>query len=135
MSRQSAVQPDEVRRGAKDLGIPGLDMDRALWHCPNTLRNLEQRMRRPSPATLLAAGFVFVLSASSASSGSYSSSGPYPFGDPPSTLNWDYYPQIQTGCWKWNWQQHQWDDHCPAYVQPKAYMYPRSRPVVLRTRG
>ena len=61
--------------------------------------------------------------------------GPYPFGDPPYTLNWWYYPQIQTGCWKWNWQQYLWNDYCPVHVQPKAYMYyPHSR-VVLRTRG
>jgi len=62
-------------------------------------------------------------------------SGPYPFGDPPYTLNWDSYPQIESGCWKWNWQQYHWDNYCPAYVNPKAYMYPRSRPVVLRTKG
>ena len=34
---------------------------------------------------------------------------------------------------RWNWQQYQWDDHCPVYVHPKAFMYP-SR-AVLRTRG
>jgi hypothetical protein len=60
---------------------------------------------------------------------------PYPFGDPPYTLNWSYYPQIQTGCWKWNWQQDLWNDYCPVYVHPKAYMYPRASRVVLRTRG
>jgi hypothetical protein len=67
------------------------------------------------------------------SGGAYSESY-YPYGDAPYTLNWEYYPQIESGCWKWNWQQYQWNDHCPVYVQPKAYMYPRSR-VVLRTRG
>jgi len=63
-------------------------------------------------------------------------SNPYAFGDPPYTLNWDYYPQIQQGCWKWNWQQYLWNDHCPVYVHPKAYMY-HSRPsrAVLRSRG
>lgn len=62
-------------------------------------------------------------------------SGTYPFGDPPYRLNWEHNPEIQSGCWKWNWQQHHWDDHCPVYVNPKAYMYPRSRRVVLRTKG
>ena len=63
------------------------------------------------------------------------SSEPYAFGDPPYTLNWWYYPQIQTGCWKWNWQNYLWNDYCPAYVTPKAYMYPRGSRAVLRTRG
>ena len=44
-------------------------------------------------------------------------------------------PAIESGCWRWNWQQHSWYEHCPVYVQPKAYMYPRSSRVVLRTRG
>jgi len=61
-------------------------------------------------------------------------SGPYAFGDEPYTLDWRYYPQIEKGCWKWNWQQYQYDDYCPVYVHPKAYMFPRSR-VVLRTKG
>ena len=80
---------------------------------------------------IIAAAFsVLVLSTSGARSD------PYTFGDPPYTLNWEYYPQIQTGCWKWNWQQYLWDDYCPVYVHPKAYMYyPRSSRVVLRTRG
>jgi hypothetical protein len=65
----------------------------------------------------------------------YSDPYPYAFGDPPYTLNWWYYPQIQSGCWKWNWQQYLWNDYCPVYVHPKAYMYyPHSR-AVLRTRG
>jgi hypothetical protein len=76
-----------------------------------------------------AAFSIVVLS----SSGAYC--GAYPFGDEPYRLNWGYDPEIQSGCWKWNWQQYQWDDHCPVYVNPKAYMYPRSRRVVLRTRG
>lgn len=54
------------------------------------------------------------------------------FGDKPYRLNWIHEPEIQSGCWKWNWQQHGWDDYCPRYIQPKAFMY-RSR--VLRTRG
>jgi hypothetical protein len=61
-------------------------------------------------------------------------SAPYAFGDEPHTLNWGNYPQIESGCWKWNWQQNQYNDHCPVYVHPKAYMYPRSN-VVLRTKG
>lgn len=63
-------------------------------------------------------------------------SGAYPFGDPPYRLNW-WYPesQIENGCWKWNWQQYQWDDYCPVYVHPKAYMYPRAPGALLRTRG
>jgi hypothetical protein len=72
---------------------------------------------------------LMLVSTGGAYSGAY-----YPFGDEPYTLNWGYYPQIESGCWKWNWQQYQWNDHCPVYVHPKAYMYPRSR-VVLRTRG
>lgn len=86
-------------------------------------------MRR-SLLTVLAVASSFVMASAASASG-----GAYPFGDPPYTLNWDYHPQIQSGCWKWNWQQYQWDDHCPVYVNPKAYMYPRSRPMVLRTRG
>jgi len=46
-----------------------------------------------------------------------------------------YDPEIQSGCWKWNWQQYHWNNHCPVYVHPKAYMYPRSPRVVLRTKG
>lgn len=61
--------------------------------------------------------------------------GSYPFGDEPYRLNWYADPEIATGCWKWNWQQHQWEDYCPVYVRPHAYMYPRARPVVVRTKG
>ena len=62
-------------------------------------------------------------------------SGPYRFGDEPYRLNWGYDPQIESGCRKWNWQQYLWNDTCPIYVHPKAYMYPRSSRVVLRTKG
>jgi hypothetical protein len=72
---------------------------------------------------------IVLLSSTGAQSGSY------PFGDPPYTLNFGPEPQIENGCWKWNWQQYQWDDHCPVYVHPKAYMYPRARAAVLRTKG
>jgi hypothetical protein len=74
------------------------------------------------------------------SSGAYSGSG-YPFGDEPYTLDWGYlpywnnWPQIQSGCWQWNWQQYQWNDRCPVYVAPKAYMHPRSSRAALRTKG
>jgi hypothetical protein len=78
----------------------------------------------------IAAAFSVVVFSSSGAL-----SGPYPYGDAPYTLNWGYYPQIESGCWKWNWQQYQWDDHCPVYVHPKAYMYPRAGGVVLRTKG
>jgi hypothetical protein len=60
-------------------------------------------------------------------------SGSYPFGDEPYRLNWWNDPEIQTGCWKWNWQQYQWNDYCAVYIHPKAYMYPHSRRGVLRT--
>jgi len=83
---------------------------------------------------IIAAAFsVLVLSTDGARSQSYGQ--PYAFGDTPYTLNWWYYPQIQSGCWKWNWQNYLWNDYCPVYIEPKAYMYyPHSR-AVLRTRG
>ena len=59
--------------------------------------------------------------------------GPYPFGDEPYRLDWGYDPHIQSGCLKWNWQQSYWNDHCPIYVRPKAYMYPGR--TVLRVKG
>jgi hypothetical protein len=63
-------------------------------------------------------------------------SGIYPFGDPPYRLDFGYDPEITTGCWKWNWQQYQWEDHCARYVYPKVYLfYGRPRPVVLRSKG
>jgi hypothetical protein len=86
-------------------------------------------MQKKSFAVSAAAFFIFVLSSSAAYCG------PYPYGDEPYRLNWGYDPEIESGCWKWNWQQHQWNDYCARYVQPKAYMYPRSPRVVLRTRG
>jgi hypothetical protein len=77
--------------------------------------------------------FAIAAAASMVLSAGAAVSGPYPFGDEPYTLSWGY-PQVDSNCWKWNWQQYQWNDHCAAYVQPKAYMHPRSQ-VVLRTRG
>jgi len=80
--------------------------------------------------TVIAVAFsVVFLPTRSAHSGTYS------FGDEPYRLNWGNDPEIQSGCWKWNWQQYGWDNFCPVYVNPKAYMYPRSSRVILRTRG
>lgn len=83
-----------------------------------------------SSLTLIAAAVsaVFLFS-----SGAHA--GKYPFGDEPYRLNWGYDPQIESGCWKWNWQQHHWNDYCAVYVHPKAYMYPRSPRVILRSKG
>jgi len=75
----------------------------------------------------IAAAFSFFV----ATSGS-AISGPYPFGDAPYTLTWGYYPQIEQGCWRWNWQQYEYNNHCPVFLHPKAYMYSRA---VLRTKG
>jgi hypothetical protein len=86
-------------------------------------------MQRSLFAIVATALSVLVVSSGGASAG------PYPFGDEPYRLNWGYDPQIQAGCWKWNWQQHHWDDHCAVYVHPKAYMHPRSSRAVLRSRG
>lgn len=86
-------------------------------------------MRNSAFAIAAACVLASVISAGSAQAG------PYPFGDQPYRLNWGYDPEIESGCWKWNWQLHQWNDHCPRYVQPKAYMYPRSSRVVLRSKG
>jgi len=60
--------------------------------------------------------------------------GAFAFGDQPYLSGLADEPEVTSGCWRWNWQQHGWYDHCPRYVHPKAYMYPRAR-VVLRTRG
>ncbi len=86
-------------------------------------------MQRSLFAIFATALSVLVLSTSGASSG------PYPFGDEPYRLNFWHDPEIQSGCWKWNWQQYHWNDYCAVYVRPKAYMYPRSSRVVLRSRG
>jgi hypothetical protein len=60
----------------------------------------------------------------------------YQLGDPPywpGGHNWE--PAVASGCWKWNWQQRSWYDHCPAYVHPKAFMYSRGTSrVVLHTK-
>ena len=72
---------------------------------------------------------LFVFSSGSAYCGSY------PFGDPPYRLDFGDDPRVDSGCLRWNWQQYQWEDHCPVYVYPKAYMYPRFPGPVLHTRG
>jgi hypothetical protein len=77
---------------------------------------------------------VMLLSSSNAYAG------PYQFGDEPYFLDWGYDPHIQSGCLKWNWQQDQWNNHCPVYVQPKAYMHPgravlRGRRISQRSKG
>ncbi|QUS39177.1 hypothetical protein RPMA_10240 [Tardiphaga alba] len=68
--------------------------------------------------------------------GCLSAGSAHAFGDRPywPGLGYEYEPQIASGCWKWNWQQHSWYDHCPVYVRPKANMYSRGRSV-LRVRG
>ncbi|MDI1265366.1 MAG: hypothetical protein PS018_19135 [bacterium] len=86
-------------------------------------------MQRFTLATLAAASLLTVFAAGNAHAG------PYPFGDEPYRLNWGYDPEIASGCWKWNWQQHHWNDHCARYVQPKAYMYPRASRAALRVKG
>lgn len=84
-----------------------------------------------SKSCLLAIAAALCLFSSPASA----QSARYPFGDEPYRLNWYPDPEIATGCWKWNWQQYQWDNYCPVYVRPKAYMYQRARAVVVRTKG
>jgi hypothetical protein len=86
-------------------------------------------MKKSGFAIAAAAFSMMVLSTGAAYSG------PYPFGDEPYRLNLWYDPEIASGCWKWNWQLHHWNDYCAVYVHPKAYMYPRSSRVVLRSRG
>jgi len=81
----------------------------------------------------LLAAVVFTSSVFSVST-SYAQDRIYPFGDPPYRLNLGSTPEIETGCWKWNWQQYQWNNHCPRYVYPKAYMfYGRPMPAVVHT--
>lgn len=85
-------------------------------------------MQKSLLATFAALSFLIATSGGAIS-------GPYPFGDEPYTLDWRPHPQIEAGCWKWNWQESLYNDLCPVYVHPKAYMFPRSSRVVLRTKG
>ena len=86
-------------------------------------------MKRSFLAIVAAVFSLVLLSASGAYSGTY------PLGDEPYRLNLWHDPAIATGCWKWNWQQHHWNDYCAVYVHPKAYMYPRASRTVLRSRN
>ncbi|NEU97241.1 hypothetical protein [Bradyrhizobium uaiense] len=86
-------------------------------------------MNKSFSVIIAAAASIFVLSSTAAKCGDY------PFGDPPYRLDYVQEPQIESGCWKWNWQLYQWQDHCPVYVYPKAYMFSRSSRVVLHTKG
>ena len=79
--------------------------------------------------------FVAIATAVCLYASPVSAQGPYPFGDEPYRLNWYPDPEIAAGCWKWNWQLYQWQDRCPVYVNPKAYMFSRSSRAVLRTKG
>lgn len=88
-------------------------------------------MTRPFLKTVIKplAAFAFVAAVVGSSSNAMA------FGEEPYWPGIGREPAIESGCWRWNWQQHSWYEHCPVYVQPKAYMYPRSSRVVLRTRG
>ena len=59
----------------------------------------------------------------------------YAIGDEPVLPGLNYEPGITSGCWRWNWQQYAWYDHCPNYVHPKAYMYRSSYRPVVRAKG
>jgi hypothetical protein len=75
---------------------------------------------------IAAAVSLLILTGGGAQSGSYL------FGDEPYTLSWGQ--PFDPACWKWNWQLNQYTDFCATYVQPKAYMHPRTN-VILRTKG
>jgi hypothetical protein len=85
-------------------------------------------MNKSVSAIIATAAFI-VLSSTSAQSGDY------PVGDPPYRLDYAHEPQIESSCLKWNWQQYLWEDHCPIYVHPKAYMYPRAAHALIRAKG
>jgi hypothetical protein len=76
-----------------------------------------------------AAASVMLFSISTAYSGTY------PFGDAPYRLNWGYDPGIESGCLRWNWQQYGWDDYCPVYFHPKAYMFPGYSRAAVRSKS
>jgi hypothetical protein len=91
--------------------------------------SIEGVMQKSFSAIIATAAAIVVLSSTAARCGDY------PFGDPPYRLDYVVEPQIESGCWKWNWQLYQWQDRCPVYVHPKAYMFSGSSRVVLRTKG
>ncbi len=95
------------------------------WRCARDGRIAMQK----SLLVIIAAVAVVSISGGAARSGTYA------FGDAPYRLDFGSDPQVESGCLKWNWQQYQWNDYCPAYVHPKAYMYPRVGRSVLRVRG
>ena len=96
-----------------------------------SLLSLSWKMGAPMQRSLLVIAAVAVVMGSS--SAAYSAS--YIFGDPPYRLDFGPDPQVESGCFRWNWQQYQWEDHCPIYVNPKAYIHPRANRAVVRTRG
>jgi hypothetical protein len=106
-----------------------LDQDALFWHSDSGCFGIGASIMLKSYLAVVVAA-VGLLGSSGAAQ-----SGPYPFGDEPYRLDWLYEPEITNGCWKWNWQQYQWNNFCPTYVQPKAFMYPRSARAVVRTKG
>ncbi|MCA6122749.1 hypothetical protein J6500_12705 [Bradyrhizobium sp. WSM 1704] len=86
-------------------------------------------MHKSFLAIIAAAAVTVVVSSTAARSAEYV------IGDAPYRLDYGHDRPIETGCLKWNWQLYQWQDLCPVYIRPKAYMYPRGGRVVLRTRG
>jgi hypothetical protein len=90
-------------------------------------------MGGPMQRSLLVIAAVAVVMGSS--SVAYSGNAPYIFGDLPYRLDFGPDPQVESGCFRWNWQQYQWEDFCAVYVNPKAYMHPRANRAVVRTRG
>jgi hypothetical protein len=123
--------------GIQPKGLKDLDRDHAICHSQgrhySTFESLidceEISMQRSVLAMAAAVLSAILLSAGTAQAG------PYPFGDEPYRFNWGYDPAVASGCLKWNWQLHQWNDHCPRYAYPKAFMHPRPPRVVLRTKG
>jgi hypothetical protein len=87
---------------------------------------LESRLVMQKSLCAITAAAILALSLS----GSAANAGAYPFGDEPYRLNWGYDAAVESGCLKWNWQQYQWNDACPVYIHPKAYMHPRATHVV-----
>ena len=113
-----------------DLRAKALDTPPSIWHVLALNFAGSRFAVSKSFFAIVAAAFSIVAVSTGAAH-----SGTYPLGDEPYRLDWGYDPQIQAGCLKWNWQQYQWEDHCPVYVYPKAYMYPRFPHAVLRTKG
>jgi len=79
----------------------------------------------------LGAIFAAAVTALLLSGSATSAAGAYPFGDEPYWLDWGYGPAVESDCLRWNWQQYHWNNTCPVYIHPKAYMYPRATHLVL----